>query len=76
MPASEYYQWVEILEGKNRSPDTTEQMLAQLLALTTNINSKIKVEPIDFIINLDESIKKSIKYNRMSEELMKDLDKI
>ena len=76
MPAGEYFQWQEVLLGKERQPEPLEQMIAQLTAITVNINSKSKTQPVDFLVSLDEDTRKNTQHNAMAQSLMSDLDKL
>ena len=41
-----------------------------------NMNSKKPIKTMDFLISLDEDIKKSIKMEQMQKDLFADLDKL
>ncbi len=76
MSAKEFFKWIEYFKSEPQQADRLEMMLAQLTALMYNMNSKKPIKTMDFLISLDEDIKKSIKMEQMQKDLFADLDKL
>ena len=76
MSVREFFQWIEYSKLEPLGEDRIEYMIAQLTALTVNINSKKKVQVIDFLISLDKDKKDKVKLDKMQVDLFRDIDKL
>ena len=76
MTVREFFQWIEYAKLEPLGEDRIEYMIAQLTALTVNINSKKKVQVIDFLISLDKKKRDKVKLDKMQVDLFRDIDKL